>query len=98
MVKVQGVVVLYQPAEAVTGNIKTYIKGLDKLYVIDNSNTPVNSVIDCLKQTENIIYISNNGNKGIAHALNVGAAKAIEAGAVWLLTMDQDSNFRDDDF
>lgn len=31
---------------------------------------------------------NNNGNQGIAHALNVGAQKAIEDGADWLLTMD----------
>ncbi|MBD3843655.1 MAG: glycosyltransferase family 2 protein, partial [Campylobacterales bacterium] len=33
----------------------------------------------------------NNGNQGIAHALNKGARKAIALGYKWLLTMDQDS-------
>ena len=35
--KLAGILVLYQPTEENINNIYTYIKLLDKLYVIDNS-------------------------------------------------------------
>ncbi|MFV9510455.1 glycosyltransferase [Tepidibacillus sp. LV47] len=51
-----------------------------------------------LKSNPKILYIDNNGNQGIAHALNVGAKRANEEGYEWLLTMDQDSRFDPDMF
>lgn len=89
--KISGVVVLYNPDDNVMDNIKTYIGKLDKLYVVDNSPVP-NDNKDIFNNKK-IEYISNNGNKGIANALNVGAKKAISEKADWLLTMDQDSSF-----
>lgn len=90
--KISGVVVLYNPDENVLDNIKTYIDLLDVLYVVDNSPIP-NDNSKKFKDKK-IKYISNNGNKGIAFALNVGAKEALKNGSEWLLTMDQDSSFR----
>ena len=91
--KISGVVVLYNPEDNVMSNIKSYIDLLDKLYVVDNSPIP-NDNINIFKHKK-INYISNNGNKGIAYALNVGAKEAIKENSDWLLTMDQDSSFKD---
>lgn len=90
--KISGVVVLYNPDENVLDNIKTYIDLLDVLYVVDNSPIP-NDNSKKFKDKK-IKYISNNGNKGIAFALNVGAKEALKNGSEWLLTMDQDSSFQ----
>ena len=91
--KIAGVVVLYNPDDNVRTNIDSYINELDILYVVDNSPIPNdnNKKINC----EKIKYISNNGNKGIANALNVGANNALKENCEWLLTMDQDSTFKD---
>lgn len=92
MNRIAGVIVLYNPNETVIDNIKSYINDLDILFAVDNSDHKDMLVIDTLQKCSKIHYICNNGNQGIAHALNIGANKAIEMGYQWLLTMDQDSS------
>jgi rhamnosyltransferase len=95
--KIEGVVVLYQPDISVVGNIKSYIDGLEHLYIIDNSSETDLSIINGLSAISKCVYIKNQTNKGIANALNQGAKLAIANGADWLLTMDQDSKFEPGD-
>ena len=92
--KIAGVVVLYNPDDNVRTNIDSYINELDILYVVDNSPEPNDNAK--YYKGKKIKYISNHGNKGIAYALNVGAKEAIKEKSEWLLTMDQDSSFKDD--
>lgn len=94
--KIAGTVIIYNCDESVLSNIDTYINFIEKLYVIDNSETPDKELINILltKYPENKIdYFANNDNLGIASALNMAANKAIKHGFRWLLTMDQDSSF-----
>ena len=89
-----GVVVLYNPDPTVIQNIQSYLTFLHILYVIDNSETPNTNIVERLRGLgEKIKYIAFGENRGIAYALNLGATLAIESGADWLLTMDQDSRF-----
>ena len=91
--KLAGVVVVYNPTENLNKKIKTYLKKIDILYVIDNS------LEDHSKQmikSQKIKYIPNRQNLGIAVALNKGAKLAYQEGYHWLLTMDQDSEFEQD--
>jgi len=97
MIKICGVVVLYNPEKSILENIYSYINELEVLYIVDNSETKNNDLILELKKINKCQYVDNEGNKGIANALNVGAKLAIENGADWLLTMDQDSKFEKDD-
>lgn len=95
---INGVVVLYNPDETIFKNISSYINSIDKLYVIDNSENKNMDIIKKIKIfSDKCEYIDNNGNQGIANALNVGAHLAIEDEAHWLLTMDQDSRFENND-
>ena len=48
--------------------------------------------------SEKIEYIWNGENLGIASALNIAAKKAISEEFDWLLTMDQDSIFKENSF
>ena len=92
--KIDGVVALYNPDESIIKNINSYINDIDKIYIIDNSETKNHELINKIVTiSDKCIYIDNNGNQGIANALNVGAKLAIENGCDWLLTMDQDSSF-----
>ncbi|MHB8208270.1 glycosyltransferase, partial [Mucilaginibacter sp.] len=84
MKNVCGVTVLYNADNTVIANIESYINDLDQLYVVDNSEPINEALIATLKKLPNCVYINNNGNKGIANALNVGAKLAVEAGATWL--------------
>lgn len=86
-------VVLYQPDDSVLDNIISYINLTERLYVIDNSISPV-SIIDKLKGYPQVTYISMGGNKGIASALNAGIFRAMQDNFTHLMTMDQDSRFQ----
>lgn len=95
--KIAGTVVLYNPEESLIENINTYLPFLDKLYVMDNSTKQLD-IINKVKEIEKVKYISLDGNKGIAKALNVATECAIDDGYDFLLSMDQDSKFPTDDF
>ncbi|ADL50382.1 glycosyltransferase family 2 protein [Clostridium cellulovorans] len=95
MRKIAAVVVLYNPTNNILDNIKSYINEVEILYAIDNSDKENRKLIGEIKNIEKVKYISLNGNRGIAKALNVGAEAALEQGFSWLLTMDQDSKASD---
>lgn len=95
--KIAGGVVLYHPDDKVLTNISTYANRVDLLIAIDNSETP-----DILFQKDlhrffpQVIYLFLYKNAGIAAALNIACKIALQHKCNWLLTMDQDSSFRDD--
>lgn len=88
-----AVVVLYNPDISIIENINSYINEVDALFIVDNSDQKDVSVLELIKQLPKTLYTWNGSNKGIAHALNIGAFQAISHGYKWLLTMDQDSCF-----
>lgn len=91
-----GTVILYNPSKDVKDNIESYLPQLDKLFVIDNSNNQDNK--GKLPVCEKIEYINNKKNLGIAKALNIAFKHAIKENYEWILTMDQDSKFTEDNF
>ena len=89
---IAGVVVLYNPAPSVVENIRSYANDIDFLFIVDNSETPDVGLTTLLRKTfPRAEYISYGLNLGIAKALNAGAESALARGYKWLLTMDQDS-------
>lgn len=93
--KIAGVVVWYNPSNDDINNIKSYINEIDKLYIIDNTEGKKSN--SKLINNKKIEYIYNNENIGIASALNLAAQKAIKEKYKYLLTMDQDSKFKNND-
>jgi rhamnosyltransferase len=94
--KIAGCVVLYHPNSTVLSNIDSYYNNIDYLIVVDNSTTSDTSLINELNSFfPNTVYLFLNQNAGIAAALNIACKIAVEKGYNWLLTMDQDSNFKD---
>ena len=91
--KIDGVVVLYNPEDEIINNIEKYRPFLAHLYVVDNSTQINEELVNKVKQYSNVKYICLNGNQGIAKALNVGLEEAKNSGADFCLTMDQDSIF-----
>lgn len=92
MIKLAGIVTLYNPELDVKKNIESYLTDLDKVYVIDNTPNCENSQV--LPSSKKIEYLPQHKNLGVATALNIAAKLAIEDGYEWLLTMDQDSKFK----
>jgi len=96
--KINGIVVLYNPDKSVINNISSYAYLLEKLFVIDNSESNNYQIIKEINKNNNTEYIGLGENKGIAYAFNLAAKKSIAEGVNWLLTMDQDSSFKDNSF
>jgi rhamnosyltransferase len=99
MARIAGVVIAYYPDfKKLLYNIDTYIDNLEQLYIVFNS--PVKSeeinIISC--RHSKVQFIFNYENEGIALALNHTAKKAFDNDFEWLLTMDQDSYFKSNDF
>jgi len=90
---IAAAIVLYNPYDIVKENIASYIDNVDKLYILDNSDKKNTTLINELLNNKKMEYIDNNGNKGIAYALNRGVEFALKEGFTHLLTMDQDSKF-----
>ena len=87
--KICGVVILYHPDESVATNVQSYINEIEKLIVIDNSNSQNLN----FKDDEKIVYRWMGKNIGLAAALNYGCNLALKRGFDYVLTMDQDSFF-----
>jgi len=90
--QVGAVVVLYQPDLALLERlIACVVDQVYRVYVIDN--TPDASPADYgqLLESQNIVYLSLEGNRGIATAHNRGIALAKTDGLTHVLLMDQDS-------
>lgn len=91
--KLAVAVVLYQPDVDVLEHIATYAGCTKHLYVVDNSTSVNAEVVRELEKYPQAHYISMDGNKGIAAALNAGIRQAMQDGMDYLMTMDQDSRF-----
>jgi rhamnosyltransferase len=92
--KIYALVIWYYPTLKNVRNTNSYINNVNKLIIIDNSDED-NSSFLADSDLSKIIYIANKENKGIASELNHGCKLAIELGAEWVLTMDQDSCFHE---
>ena len=96
--RVAAVVVLYHPDERVALNIQSYQSDVEMLFIIDNSDSINNQLPQQLLTGDSVKYIRNGRNLGIAAALNLGASEAVALGFDYLLTMDQDSSFKEGQF
>lgn len=93
-----AVIILYLPdKQSLRRNILSYVSQVGKLLVINNSpDNDVKSIVSSI--ADNIDYIENENNMGISQPLNFAAQWAIKNGFNWLLTMDQDSYFANNNF
>ena len=97
---IAGVVILYHPdIQLLSENIKTYVQGVKQLYVYDNSETKTPGIEEALSKLHpSIQYYYFNANEGIAKRLNRAVEDAAKNNYDYLLTMDQDSSFKEGDF
>jgi rhamnosyltransferase len=89
--KINAVVILYNPDTDAFDNIASYQDQVGAVIAIDNSDHPSKETAARLKSFPGLVYFPNHANLGIAAALNIGTRMAIEQDCDFLLTMDQDS-------
>lgn len=97
--KINSVVVLYNPNESEIENINTYIDKVECVYVIDNSIEDNLFLIEKLVTPfHKVHYVHNVKNVGLCKALNQGVELSIEAGSQWTVVFDADSRMLTDIF
>jgi len=89
--KIASVVILYNPGHEVLKNIEVCAEQTEIVFVLDNSESYNQAIIDKINNINKVEYHNFNANLGIAYALNYAANLAIEHSYNFLLTMDQDS-------
>lgn len=94
-----AVVVTYRPLPEVSVNVSRIAHHGVTVLVVDNGSgeefDPALKEVAALPDTQ---LIRNHCNLGIASALNIGIRKALELGAEWIATFDQDSSVVEDFF
>ncbi len=93
--KIAACIILYHPEQSVEQHIITYINYVEKIYIIDNSESRNYNDKFLSRHASKIIFIYNGINEGIAKRLNQACVLAIKDGFEFLLTMDQDSYFEE---
>lgn len=91
--KFAAVVILYNPSEAEIKNINTYNKFVTQVLIYDNSETSNNEGLLGNLDLDNFLYFKNESNDGLCVPLNKAINFCIENDYDFLLTMDQDSYF-----
>jgi len=95
VIKLAGVVILFNPSTRFIENIKSYVNQVDILFAIDNSESVNPEFVNEIKHFNNVCYKWNGSNLGVARVLNIGAQLALQQQYDFLLMMDQDSVLSD---
>ncbi len=90
--KVISVTTWFKPTRIYVENLATYAARVDGMIVVDDTGSGHGWLLEGLEAK----YVETGENAGIARALNLGSLLAMEHGADWVLTMDQDSAWDDD--
>jgi rhamnosyltransferase len=90
--RIWAVVVTYFPDADVIENLRKLAAQVSPVVVVDNgSQGPSTTVVDEIGRLSGIQLIRNTANLGIGAALNTGIRRALDNGAEWVVTFDQDS-------
>ena len=101
MSKIIGIVTLYYPdIQSVAENILSYVNKLDRLILWENTPKAESKITELLSllPSEKIEFRTTGKNEGLGKPFNEAIQFAQQNGAVYLLTMDQDSRFGTGDF
>lgn len=90
--RISAVVVTYYPDASVVENLRKLSRQINPVFVVDNaSQGPSAEIVEEASKLPGIQLIRNNTNLGIGAALNTGIRRALNNGAEWVATFDQDS-------
>lgn len=88
------VVIFYNPDGEAIKRIKIYSKNFHEVLIVDNSEKT--NIKNEINQYKNCIYHKMNGNEGMAKALNYAFNIALDRNYDFILTMDQDSIYTEE--
>lgn len=102
MIKIKNIntviVIFYYPTKEQINYIYRYIKLGLNLVIVDNSDNNIKyiNILD-IEKNNKITYIKMGKNMGIAYALNLACNLVYKKNEKYVLTMDQDSQFKNND-
>lgn len=89
---VVGLVVIYHAPPDVSELLNELLRQVGKILVVDNGSSPAErAMLQEWATSGGAALIKNDSNLGLATALNQGFKWAVQQGAEWVLTFDQDS-------
>lgn len=88
--RVVAVVAAHNPDSGLVGRIAATVEQVAHVFVVDDGSTRGQDVFAAM-EAASVTVLHQDGNRGIAAALNAGVAGARERGADAILTLDQDS-------
>jgi rhamnosyltransferase len=92
-----AVIITWFPDRAVLDSIVQVLQQVDTLVIVDNNSSEATRAgLRSVASSESVYLIENAQNEGMARALNQAAETAIQLGARWMLTLDQDTSIRKD--
>ncbi len=86
-----GIVLFNPDIVRLEENISAIAPQVRDVILIDNGSKNVDEISALMARYDNITYVRNAENCGIARALNQMIGKAEELGASWVLSLDQDT-------
>lgn len=95
-IKIAAAIILYYPSENFSANLSSVAEQVDKIFLVNNSETEILKDIKNNPYAEKLENINFYKNLGVAAALNLAAEIAIKQGFNYLLTLDQDSRVQPD--
>jgi len=96
---VSAVVITYRPDRKVLENLRRLSGQITSIIVVDNGSAGESAlVVEAVENLAGVQLIRNRSNLGIATALNIGIRHALQGGAQWIATFDQDSAVTEDYF
>ena len=99
MSTIAAVVVTYHPGPVVVENVRRLTEQVDRIFVVDNGSSGASAqVVEAVEKLPGVQVIRNASNLGIGTALNIGIREALQTGAEWIATFDQDSSVTKDYF
>jgi rhamnosyltransferase len=85
-----AVIVSFNPAPDLIDHIAAVRDQVAQIILVDNGSASA-SVVDAAARMDGVAVLRNPDNRGMATGLNQGSEHAMDLGAQWILTLDQDT-------
>lgn len=90
------IIVTYNPTADLLENVAAAQNQAETIIIVDNGSRAGQDILLNLQTQKSVLLVRNEFNLGIATALNQGVEKALDGGADWIMTLDQDTTLSDD--
>lgn len=91
VVKIAAVVTTFKPDGSILGNLKRIATQVRLVILVDDTGQAAGATTPDFSKINNLLYIKNKANIGIAASLNEGVKRAAEEGFNWIIALDDDT-------